>query len=198
MRLTGRAAALATVGLKRNEWEKGMPQMLVITAVGPDRPGIVEQLSAGVSNVAANIDESRMAVLGGEFAIILMVSGSAAAIDALLQSLPALEAETGLVMSAKRTTQRNPRGDRIAYRVSTVSMDQPGIVHRVTAFFAAHGINIEELSTRASPAPHTGTPMFSLDMLVEIPSESSIRKLRDAFAELCDELSVDGSIEAVR
>ena len=52
----------------------GDRRYVVLTAVGPDRPGLVNQLSSLIREAGASIEDSRMAILGGEFAMILLVS----------------------------------------------------------------------------------------------------------------------------
>ena len=59
---------------------------LVITALGEDRPGIVDELSSVLSKKQLNIEDSRMSVLGGEFAILMLVSGASNSIDAFIDS----------------------------------------------------------------------------------------------------------------
>ncbi len=76
-------------------------------------------------------------------------------------------------------------------------MNHPGIVNAVTDFFASRNINIESLSTDTYAAAHTGTPMFSLDMVVEIPVGEKILELRQAFKAFCDDLYIDVSLEPV-
>ena len=51
-----------------------MRTSLVLTVIGDDKPGIVEQLSDHVLAAGANWEESRMARLAGKFAGILRVS----------------------------------------------------------------------------------------------------------------------------
>ena len=46
-------------------------EYLVVTTVGPDRRGMVEKITDVMVNHQANIEESRMARLGGEFAVIM-------------------------------------------------------------------------------------------------------------------------------
>ena len=46
---------------------------VVLTAVGPDRPGLVNALASLIRDAGANIEDSRMAILGGEFAVILLI-----------------------------------------------------------------------------------------------------------------------------
>ena len=52
-----------------------MSAYLVISAIGQDRPGIVDEVSAFILSHQCNVEDSRMAVLGGDFALIMLVSG---------------------------------------------------------------------------------------------------------------------------
>lgn len=171
---------------------------LVISAQGKDRPGIVNTLSKAALDSGCNISNSRMAVLGGEFALILLINGSADAIAAMQQRLPALEEELQLSITAKPTTPRVAEQRWIPYRVEVVAMDHPGIVHPITEFFSKQKINIEELETETYAAPHTGATMFSLLMTVAVPASVSISQLRETFIDFCDELNLDASFEAAR
>jgi glycine cleavage system transcriptional repressor len=77
-------------------------------------------------------------------------------------------------------------------------MDQPGIVHSLANFFSSRGITIEELVTRGYNAPHTGTPMFSVNMAIGIPATMHIAMLREEFMDFCDELNLDAVMEPVK
>lgn len=172
-----------------------MNQYLVVTAVGNDRPGIVEQLSEIIVQHGGNITESRMSVLGGECAMIILVDGTADAIGRIQQDLSQLESRLELKIVTKRTSPRALTRKLLPWHVSVVSMDHPGIVHKVADFFAEREINIEELETRAYAAPHTGTMMFALTMTIGVPAESNIGKIKKDFAGFCDGINVDGEIE---
>ena len=54
---------------------------LVITALGADRPGIVNTITRHVSSCGCNIEDSRLAMLGDEFTFIMLLSGSWNAIN---------------------------------------------------------------------------------------------------------------------
>ena len=172
-----------------------MESCLVVSALGGNRPGIVKALSKALAAHQANISESRMSVLGGEFAVIMLVSASEEAIVALEKDLPAMEASLQLGISLKRTQPRAAAADIMPYEVSVVAMDHPGIVHDVTDFFAARALNIESLETTSYAAAHTGTPMFSLAMVVGIPATVKVSELRNAFMDFCDELNLDASLD---
>jgi len=175
-----------------------MNTLLVISALGDDRPGIVNDLSAAILEYGCNIADSRMSVLGGEFALILLVSGKWDAVAKLEQALPSLGSRHGLIISSKHTEPRKTDRPLIPYEIEVVSMDHPGIVHDIADFMASRDINIETLETEAYSAAHTGTPMFSLNMRISIPGDTHIASLRDEFVEFCDELNLDAVMEPAK
>jgi glycine cleavage system transcriptional repressor len=172
-----------------------MENCLVVSAVGKDRPGIVKALSKALAGHQANISESRMTVLGGEFAVIMLVSADEAAIALLEKDLPAMEAALELGITLKRTQSRSPASDVVPYEVTVVAMDHPGIVHDVTDFFSSRKLNIESLETTNYAAAHTGTPMFSMAMVVGVPGTERVSDLRSRFLDFCDDLNLDGSLD---
>lgn len=175
-----------------------MKKYFVISALGKDRPGIVNQLSRAILDSGCNIEDSRMTVLGGEFALILMVSGHWGAITRLERQLPSVEQKLELTIQVRHTEPRTDVKDRVPYTVDVVSMDHPGIVHEVADFFASREINIEEMSSWTYPAAHTGAPMFALNLTVSIPSDVHIGRLRDEFTSFCDTLNLDATLEPAR
>ena len=60
------------------------------------------------------------------------------------------------------------------------------------------GVDIAELSTRSYAAAHTGAPMFSVQMIVNVPSRLHIGVLREEFMDFCDHLNLDAIFEPVK
>jgi glycine cleavage system transcriptional repressor len=175
-----------------------MNSHLVISAVGADKPGIVNDLSQTIMECGCNIEDSRMTVLGGEFALILMVSGNWNTVAKLEATLPSIQERLGLTAVAKRTAPRKASQNLLPYAADVVSIDHPGIVYHLANFFSSRNINIEELVTSSYRAAHTGTPMFSVHIEVGIPSHIHIAELRDAFMDFCDELNLDAVLEPMK
>lgn len=171
---------------------------LVINASGEDKVGLVDRFSSRITASGCNIEESRMAVLGGQFALIMLVSGPWNALSRLEGQMEPLGEQLGLTIIHKRTQKRERTQPAIPYDVEVVAMDHPGIVRDLSAFFSKKGINIEELQTDTYPAPHTGTPMFSVTMTVGIQADVHIPTLRGDFLDYCDDLNLDASFEPVR
>lgn len=171
-----------------------MSGQLVITALGEDRPGIVDELSKVISKQQLNIEDSRMSVLGGEFAILMLVSGAGQSIDAFMDEIPELESTLRMKLLVKLTSKKPETRELAPYVVEVVSIDQLGIVQDIAGFFSNRRINIIDLDTSRYAAAHTGTPMFALRMTVEIPANQPIARLRDEFVNMCDELNLDASL----
>lgn len=164
----------------------------VIATLAQDRPGIVSELSKVVHGLDLNIEDSRMTVLGGEFAVLMSVSGRTDALERLEAALAAKATDDGFVYLFRRTADRPEAGRRVL-SVSVESMDHPGIVSGVTAFFSARGANILELETDTERAPHTGAPVFSLKMEIEVSAGEAIEGLREAFIGFCEREGLDGT-----
>jgi len=173
-------------------------QSLVISALGKDQPGIVNSITSPITDSGCNIADSRMTILGGEFAILVMVEGPWNAISRLEELLPSLQEKLGLTIISRRTEATNEDRDVMPYAVNVVSLDHPGIVNQLAGFFSSHNINIHELYTDSYRAAHTGTQMFSATMTVHIPANISIAQIRDEFLEFCDELNLDAVLEPVK
>ncbi len=171
---------------------------LVISALGADHPGIVNQLSKTILEHGCNIEDSRMTVLGGEFAAILLVEGKWNTLAKIENTLPELERQLGMTIISKRTGERVSGRNQLPYAVDVVSMDHPGIVNNLAGFFADRSINIEDMATSTYSAAHTGTPMFSVHMTVGIPADIHIAALREEFMDYCDGLNLDAVLEPLK
>jgi len=175
-----------------------MSKHLVITALGTDRPGIVNSLAKSIADHECNIEDSRMTVLGGEFAMMLMVSGNWNTIAKLQDAMPTLEEQLGMTIICKQTTSRQQGQKILPYVAEVIAIDHQGIVKNLANFFSRRQINIEDLSTTTYAAAHTGTPMFSVHMEIGIPATQSISALREAFTDFCDDLNLDAVLEPMK
>ena len=171
-----------------------MTTKLVISALGVDRPGIVDEISNIINSHSLNIEDSRMTVLGGEFAILMLVSGESEAIDALQTQANEIEQSLQMRLLIKTTTEPGNTDNTIPYAVEVAALDHPGIVNNIASFFSAQNINIVNVLTESYSAPHTGSPMFALHMTIGIPADTNIAKLRETFMTVCDELNLDAEL----
>jgi len=170
-----------------------MRQYLVLSAIGPDRPGIVDAISKLILDHSCNLEDSRMAILGGEFAIVVLMAGDAGQIAKLQKDAAAFGDRNGLTVTTKTTSAPGTRGSKIArrYAVRAVGLDHEGIVHQIAHALASLGVNIEALESTTTPAPHTGDPQFILDMQIQSPAQLAEEQLREQLTEVCEAVNVD-------
>jgi glycine cleavage system transcriptional repressor len=159
----------------------------VLSAIGADRVGIVDDLSALVAERGGNIEESKMAVLGGEFAVIMLFSMEEPALGELVRAAGGLEERLSLKIGIERTSKDEREGTAGAgrpYSLETVSLDGRGIVHAVSAVLRSYRINIEDLETRTERAPLTGAPLFRMKANIVLGPEVVAANLRRELEEL--------------
>ena len=166
-----------------------MTTSLVMTVLGPDRPGLVRILSDIVASHGGNWLESRMARLSGQFAGIVRVECAEADANNLIGELQALAAD-GITVQTVRETAPLPEKRR-TLAVDVVGNDRPGIVRELAAAIANAGGNVEELTTGLESAPMAGHPIFRARGVISIPENSDTAALTAAIENLCSDLSVD-------
>jgi len=169
-----------------------MPHV-ILTAVGPDRPGLVGELTGYLHAGKANILESRMVNLRGQFAVIMLLDLPEPA--GLKASLPATAAKIGLTISLVDQTAPAAAAKGIPFKLKSYSLDQPGLVHRISEVLRAHGVNIEDLSARQESAPFAGDPLFTMEMRLTVPPAVQVRKLRADLETVCEKLNCDLDLE---
>ncbi len=170
---------------------------LVLTAVGPDRPGLVRAVSTLIRQAGANLEDTRMAQLGGEFALLLLITGEETALAQVEAQTNQIESELGLSCFTKRTRPKAPQA-ALAYQLRVSGLDRPGIVAHISNVLAARNINVASLSSRVTHAPLSGTPMFHLEADLQVPTEVALSELRNALRDTCDEENLDFWLETDR
>jgi glycine cleavage system transcriptional repressor len=163
--------------------------------VGPDRPGLVNALASLIRDAGANIEDSRMAILGGEFAVILLISGSPGAVERAKEIGVRIERELELRCILKETSPARSPSDYLPYRIDVSGADRPGIVEVIAAILAGRGINVASLESRLTHAPFSATPMFVLEASLEVPSKIVLSELRRELGSACEEENLDFRLE---
>jgi glycine cleavage system transcriptional repressor len=164
---------------------------LILTAVGPDQVGLVEKLSEFISSHGCNIEDSKMAVFCGEFAVILLLTGDSASLFKIANDHRALEAQTALTISIKTPSKRKAAESYLPYRLTASCMDHPGIVYQLSGVLSALGVNIESMETKTYAAPDSGTPIFRLEANISVPARVNINALRERFFEIQRQENID-------
>jgi glycine cleavage system transcriptional repressor len=172
-----------------------------LSAIGADRPGIVADLAELIYESDCNLEDSSMTILGSEFAVLLLLTGEG---DDTAERLSAgckrLEWERRLTVFF-RPLEGEPVPYKASHRASTwtlqaVGVDKAGIVAKVARCLADHEINVREMSTQSRPEPGTGTPIYTMRMLMDVPAAIDARNLRARLDSIASDLHIDLTVQA--
>jgi glycine cleavage system regulatory protein len=169
---------------------------LVLTLIGPDRPGLVEAVAAVIASHRGNWLESRMTRLAGRFAGILRAELPAERVPDALRALGALEAQgVRVTAEAVERVESAAAAVPLRMRLELVGVDRPGIVREVSQLLARHGVNVEELVTDRVSAPMSGEMLFQARANVAVPASTDAAGLRTALERAANDLMVDLKLE---
>jgi glycine cleavage system regulatory protein len=167
-----------------------MSTYLVLTVIGNDRPGLVEELSTTISAHQGNWLEASMSHLAGQFAGIVRVAlpdAHVAPLQGALRSLADLQ-----ITTATSSTDTVAEGRTML--LSLVGHDRIGIVREVTQVLARHAVNVEKLTTFTASAPMSAETLFHASAELRASPALDARALKTELENLSDDLMVDISI----
>jgi glycine cleavage system transcriptional repressor len=119
-----------------------------LTAIGRDRPGIVARIARVLLDHGLNIEDSQMRILGGRFAMMLLLRGEPRE-EQLVKDLLAAGRELGLdYIYVHPIGEAEATAPEPTHVLSVYGGDHPGIVAAVTEALAQLGVNITDLQTR--------------------------------------------------
>ncbi len=170
---------------------------VVFTLTGPDRVGIVEDVTRVLVGLNANVETSRMARLGGEFVILMMASLPVAGASETEAAFASLTAEGYRVSVTDATSGTSVTEGCATYRIELSGADHEGIVHEIARGLSSAGINIESMETGTVSSPISGTPLFTLDAIVAVPADVAETGWRDAPDEAGALAGVDITVTGV-
>ena len=170
-----------------------MHESIAVTLIGPDRPGLIDDVATVAARHGANWLESRMANLAGQFAGIVELQVPAGGADALTDALLALRGDDLAISVAAGKAGDGPgpaEGTR-ELRLEITGHDHPGIVRDIAHALAVRGVGIESLETRLEDASWSGEKHFRANALLHVPPAVAPGELEDAIEALSGEIMVD-------
>jgi glycine cleavage system regulatory protein len=170
-------------------------QSIVLTLLGPDRPGLVEAVSDIVMRHEGNWLESRMAHLAGQFAGILRIEVPDKQVQRIRESLLTL---TSAELQVVVVPSLSPGNEILLrpLRLHLIGHDRPGIVREIAQVLASRGVNVEELHTECQSAPMSGEALFVATARLGVPEQLGLNELRFALEQIASDLMVDVTLEA--
>jgi glycine cleavage system transcriptional repressor len=171
----------------------------VLSALAPDRPGLVAELTSYVNDHGGSVEESRMLILGAEFGVLVLVSGPSEAVEKIVSDVATLRKQIGgdVIVRRTKSPEDHRRGERKPVLVTAESFDRGGIVRAISAAIHQLGLNIVDLETAAVDAPFTGATLFKIEARVDVPKGTPLAKIRDAMEEVAAREHLDVEVRSL-
>lgn len=167
-----------------------MDTSYIITFIGDDRPGLVEQLSSAIESNRGNWHESRLSQLGGKFAGLILVSLPTASGPDLETELKALSL-SGLSVRVTPTTQTTIDGGGKAITLTVLGPDRLGIVREISRALAERNINVVEMDSQVDSAAMSGELLFKARIDAQIPESTDLDDLHESLEEIANNMTLD-------
>ncbi len=174
-----------------------MRRYLVCSLLGPDSKGLVDRITETILKNGANIEDSRMAVLGREFSITLLCSTTSERLDRLIDSIHQTADSLSFEVIIKPTDPATPPCGQSSYRLTVDGMDHEGIIHEIAHHLYQKGIAIQELESHTGNAPYSGSPIFSMSAKLNLPEAVSPSNLTEELKQIGEMLNVDITLQAL-
>ena len=172
-----------------------METSYIITFIGDDRPGLVEQLSRVIEENRGNWHESQLSQLGGKFAGLVLVSlpqGSAQGLETALKALSA----SGISVRVTPTSAGQTISSARKITLTIIGPDRLGIVREISQALASHQVNVVEMDSQVSSAPMSAEMLFKARIDAQIPPNTDIDELSDTLDEIANSMTLDISLES--
>jgi glycine cleavage system transcriptional repressor len=169
-----------------------MQKTFVLTLTGPDRIGFVEEVTGLVLQRDGNVETSRMARLGGEFAILMLVAMPAGQFADLENDLGRLAARGYKVTTTPvDQTYAEAHPGWLPYRLEVQGADHEGIIHEIARYLSEQGISIEGMDSECTPAPTSGVPLFAMMARVVVRPSLPAKDWIDGLEEIGERMNLD-------
>lgn len=176
-----------------------MNKEIVLTFTGHDRVGIVEEIMNVMVKNGGNVENSRMARLGGEFAMLALVTLDENDLPSFEKDVQKLRDE-GFQITLQQTEDDHSKkfAGWLPYQIEVLGADHEGIIYEISHHPAQQGIHFEDVETTTAPAPMSGTPLFKMQATVLAPPNIPFHKWSNALKEIGDKLNVTVEVNIVK
>ena len=177
-----------------------MKRWFALSAIGRDRPGIVADLAELIYECDCNLEDSSMTILGSEFAVLLLLTGEGPDVEQRLSAAcKRLEWEKRLTVFF-RPLEGAPLSYGVSHRAQAFNLqaagiDKAGIVAKVARCLANHGVNITKMTTSSHPEPGTGTPIYQMEIRMDVPADVDQSVLRRDLESAAAALHIDLTLQ---
>lgn len=171
-----------------------MAKRFIMTAFAQDRIGVVADITKIIYDSGCNLEDSEMTQLEDEFVLMLIFAGDKDGLEAQLSAdCRRLEREKSITAFVRELGEevKKPPAPYTKHHIHAEGLDHAGIIYKISEFFARNSCNILELHSRQRQSPKSGTPLYTVEIDVEVPDALSMDDLEQGLDDLSHEIHID-------
>ncbi|MHA1607039.1 MAG: phosphoserine phosphatase SerB [Candidatus Freyarchaeota archaeon] len=166
--------------------------MVVVTAIGRDRPGLVAELTSIIAEVNGNIVDIEESVMRGLFTMFMIVdlSEATASPEELKERLVGKGREVGLQVSIEPYVPGRRKADKQFVLINVLGKDRPGIVAAISSLLRGYNVNIEKIRMIARGE------MFAMEMLADISDlDGDLEAVKRELKRTCEGMGLSAVVQ---
>lgn len=189
--LMGPVAAATEAGMSAGADEAPILVHLALSLMGPHHPDLVDLVTRAIAEAHANIEDSRMTLLGAEFAMLILVSVESRRQPQLCKALEEISRRFSLGLLVRETSRTAPRPVGVGLEIELTGLDHEGIVRALTRYLAEQGLEVEDLEARVSPPRGAQIPRASVSLKVQAPPDVCLQEVEEGLQQIAAAQHVD-------
>ena len=169
-------------------------QQTILTFIGPDRTGVLDELTHAIAAARCHIDVVRVHILGGWFTVLMAISGEEAARQQATQVLGGISDRLGIELrhAPPRPTDELATSTRFNLLLSQDTSaaddaaDDAEAMTQLSNLLRVINVNISDVVQQKPGPGHRFDLMFVLD----VPRDVPVGHMRELLGQICNHLGV--------
>ena len=174
---------------------------IICTFISTDRIGLIDDVASCISICGGNWLESNMSKLSGQFAGIVSISVPIDKKENLIKELNKLNKNDILIHLSEDIPIKDNMPEHIMadnnINISVIGNDRPGIIQSISHALNIYEVNIHNMQTTLVSAPMSAEKLFNAELMIERKTPSDIEKLKEIFAKISEDLSINIDLNVI-
>ncbi len=181
---------LGPVALDSDQGETLAPEQapvvvhLACSLMGPQHPDLVDLVTRTIDEAHASIQDSRMTVLGSEFAMLVLLSVEDRHRRALESGMEELAHRFRLGLMVQATSRPGSYNAGTGLYVEASGVDREGIVRALAACLTEQGVQVEDMEARVTPPRGPSVPLATIRLKAQVPQDVCMEVVKEGLQRL--------------
>lgn len=170
---------------------------LACSLMGPQHPDLVDLVTRTIDEAHASIQDSRMTVLGSEFAMLVLLSVEGRHRRALESGLEEVAHRFRLGLMVQVTSRPGSYNVGTGLFVEASGVDREGIVRALAACLAEQGVQVQDMEARVTPPRGPAVPLATIRLKAQVPQNVCLEVVKEGLQKLAAARHLEVQVRSV-